>query len=239
MKIKRSWFVVISAVVILILLLTTRLHFVLESLLEVQALGKSNELYILVQHSYVVSAGTAIPLVVKGLLGLPPPDMQRVRTDMIIGHVSTNGLKAAVVRDFDWGGSCFPYKGTLHFARGGDHGGIWRWTGSTFLKLEHSEASEILNSRADSDEVIKSAGWTRKTGLKCSKYDISYTFKVGDRHVQIIPEWKKDSDGKEKVIIRGVPQSAADTTLAEANFYHKYISKAAYDELKKSSNFYD
>ncbi len=163
MQFRKLWFARIVLAVLLVIALSVRVSWLSTNIPSAQVLWNDREIYVFVDENNVLWSGnllrSAIGEIKTSLTAVPPPTKQ---VFVCKAFVWTNGgLEAHEIRDFQCASTLAPYRGRVHAFVGGRNEGVWRWTGSSFVKLDAADEKTALGSFRLRTELFQREHWSQ------------------------------------------------------------------------------
>ena len=126
----------------------------------------------------------------------------------------------------------FPFRGSMHYCIGvekpADWPAVWRWTGSSFQKIDKAEAESIMNSFKLVEEIITREGW-HLDRLHFSSREVTVPFQLSTNgFVLLLQENDSDDTRKRTLLLRRGKSEADEQVLVRASDSYKMVGQETY-----------
>src|SRR2546421_1844082 len=163
MKTHKRLFIFIALAMLLTIALSVRLNWLSRTIPLAQVLWNDREVYIVVDENNVLWSGNLVRSEIWDietfLTAVPPPTKQIFVCKMFVW---THGkLEAHEIRNFRCAAMLAPYQGRVHAFVEGRNGGVWRWNGSSFDKLDAAEEKTVEGSFTLRNDLFQREHWSQ------------------------------------------------------------------------------
>lgn len=162
-KVRQKSLVFVGFFLLLLIGLFVRLNWLSRNIPSAQVIWNDQQLYIFVDENNVLWSGSlirsALDEIKTSVMAVPRPTKQVFVCKVFVW--SQGALEAHEVRDFKCAGMLAPYDGHLYAFVGGREGGVFRWTGRAFEKLDSAEEKSVLGSFTLRNNLFAREHWSQ------------------------------------------------------------------------------
>lgn len=213
------------------------LYLVSEDMKGVEILSNQNEAFVKVAMHKSFVVGSLPQILWRQIMAFVSFPDDHSHNDMLLWHIKNGNIERYEFKRFEPGGGMFPFKGTIHYTIGvekqSDWPAVWRWTGSSFQKLEKAEAESIRNSYQLRSELIAREGWhDERPDFTSEETVISLSFTTNE-FALVLKEKDLGDSRNRTLLLRSGKNKTEERTLVRTSDSYRLVGRQMYLDSSK------